>query len=134
MMISVMMASQLDSKNAKRWVLRTFQKTFFPQPGSCDQLSFWGVVTDTRVRLISSRGYNEYFKVIFFNLMSFFWMFSGGTMFIIFKVTYPATLSQCGEAKCKVQVLENFCFRICWQCKVCLATISSACRWWELVT
>jgi len=36
-----------------------------------NQLSFWGVVTDTRV--------------IFFNLTSFFWMFSGGTMFIIFK-------------------------------------------------
>ena len=30
---------------------------------------------------------NGSFEVIFFNLMSFFWMFSGGTMFIIFKVT-----------------------------------------------
>ena len=29
------------------------------------------------------------FKVILFNLMSFFWMFSGGTMFIIFKVCSP---------------------------------------------
>ena len=55
--------------------------------------------------------------------MSFFWMFSGGTMFIIFKVT--------------ICFLSNFFLafeRICWQCKICLATTSSACRWWELVT
>jgi len=35
------------------------------------QLPFWEIVCDTRV--------------ILYNLMSFFWMFSGGTMFIIFK-------------------------------------------------
>ena len=64
------------------------------------------------------------FKVILFNLMSFFWMFSGGTMFIIFKVCSPP----------KTLMLKQFALRTCLQSKISLNTTSSACRWLGLVT
>ena len=57
--------------------------------------------------------------------MSFFWMFSGGTMFIIFKVTRSQ------YARFSIKCLH---FRICWLCKACPATISSACKWWAPAT
>ena len=85
------------------------------------QLPFWEIVCDTRVTLMPSCvllwvehvfDYNNMFyvesmydiimrfpfKVILFNLMSFFWMFSGGTMFIIFKVCSPHQKTICSSS------------------------------------